>query len=431
MVLDKYLDQMIEQNASDMFMRVNSPVRYRLKGQVIKLDENKLTLEDIEAICFEMMDEWISPEKNVHLSTKPLTDEDKQEIFRRLHEMKNYEGGFFYRDSWRFRAGVFYQRNSLAIVIRKIDLRLKTFEDYDLPSEVLQKLAQEKRGLILLTGITGSGKSTTIAALIEYINERLNRHILSIEEPIEFTFTDKESIINQREIGKDVFSYSEALKQFAMLSPDVIYIGQIRDEDTMRAALTAAETGALVLSTIHSLNAPQTVERIMNFFPPHEHDQVRKQLSMLLKGVISMRLVSKADGSGVIPAYEVMTGCPTITRLIRENNIWDISRYIEEGDIYGMVSFEQTFMRLVKDNIIHPQTAIDFSDKPEELLLRMRQELEISEDVRVKDSAKLQKKDNQDRGHRKEHRSESVKKEAPSAHDEPQASDDDFRIGRF
>lgn len=411
MVIQKYLEAMIDNNASDMFLRVNSPARYRVKGDVIKLNDDILDLKGMETICFEIMDEWLPPSENMHLTHAPLTDDDKQELFERLHELKNYEGAFFYRDNWRFRVGIFYQRNSLAMVIRKIDLRLKTFEELDLPADVLRNLAKEKRGLVLLTGITGSGKSTTIATLIEYINQHYHKHVLSIEEPIEFTFTDKKSIINQREVGKDVFSYPEALKQFAMLSPDVIYIGQIRDDETMRAALTAAETGALVLSTIHSVNAPQTVERILNFFAPHEHAQVLKQLGMLLKGVISMRLTPRADKSGVIPAYEVMVGSPTISRLIRENNIWDIGKYLEEGDIYGMVSFEQCFFRLIKDGIVSPEVAISFSDKPEELRLRIQQELDIFDIPQTK--------------------KEKVEPEIKSEDDNPSANSDDFQIGRF
>jgi len=373
MLIEKYLDTMIDKNASDMFLRVNSPVRYRIKGEVVKLDDTPLSQADMEAICKEIMEERIVP---THMRENPAVDEAvKEEMFLQLYRNKTHEGAFYYRDHWRFRVGVFFQRNSLAIVIRKIDLRIKGFEDLDLPGKVLEMLCKEKRGLILLTGITGSGKSTTIAAMIECINNTQHRHIMSIEEPIEFTFQDKKSIINQREIGKDVDSYASALKQFAMHSPDVIYIGQIRDEETMRAALTAAETGALVLSTIHSINSPQTVERILNFYLPHEHPQVLHQLSALLKGVVSMRLLPRKDGSGLVPAYEVMTLSPTIARLIRENKVWELPQYIEQGDVYGMNSFEQIFFHLVKDGLIDQDVAVAFSDKPEELKLRFRHDL--------------------------------------------------------
>lgn len=387
MYLDKYLDNLIEKNGSDMFLRTGSSARYRVKGDVIALDDALVDQDEMENICREIMCERSSGAYYQGQRIEQLGEDVKEKIFLELFENREYEGAFFYREKYRFRVGIFFQRNTLALVIRKINLELSSFEELELPAEALRKLATERRGLILLTGITGSGKSTTIATLIEYINQNFYKHILSVEEPIEFTFTDKESLINQREVGKDVESYAEALKQFAMHSPDVIYIGQIRDEETMRAALTAAETGALVLSTIHSVNAPQTVERILNFFQPHEHEQVLKKLAVLLKGTISQRLLPRSDKDALIAAYEVMVLSPTISRLIRENNVWDISRYLEEGEFYGMCSFEQTFMRMIKEKKIAPQTAIDFSDKPEELELRIRQELDVFDSEEEKQSA--------------------------------------------
>lgn len=398
MYLDKYLDNLIDKNGSDMFLRTGSPARYRVKGDVIPLDDHAISQDEMENICREIICDRSSGSYYQGQRIDQLGEEVKEKMYLELFEEREYEGAFFYREKYRFRVGIFFQRNTLALVIRKINLELASFEDLELPAEVLRKLATERRGLILLTGITGSGKSTTIATLIEYINQHYYKHILSVEEPIEFTFTDKESLINQREVGKDVESYAEALKQFAMHSPDVIYIGQIRDEETMRAALTAAETGALVLSTIHSVNAPQTVERILNFFQPHEHEQVLKKLGVLLKGTISQRLIPRCDRDSLIAAYEVMVLSPTISRLIRENNVWDIGRYLEEGDIYGMCSFEQTFMRLIKEGKITPETAVSFSDKPEELELRIRQEMDV------------------------------LDKKVETA---PVAEDDDFKISRF
>jgi twitching motility protein PilT len=218
----------------------------------------------------------------------------------------------------------------------------------------------------------GSGKSTTIASMMEYINNNCNKHILTVEEPIEFTFKDKRSIINQRELGLDVASYAVALRAFTLQSPDVIFIGNMRDYETVSAGITAAETGVLVLSTLHTTNAPQSIERMVNFFPPHQHNEIKLMLSYLLKGVISLRLVSLKDGSGRIPAYEIMLLTPTISRLIREGKTWEIPQFIEEGEVFGMTSFNQTLIKLVKTGKISEEEAMNSSDNKEEFLLSLR-----------------------------------------------------------
>ncbi|MBN2119814.1 MAG: PilT/PilU family type 4a pilus ATPase [Candidatus Omnitrophica bacterium] len=351
MLIDKQIEKMIELGGSDLFLRAGSVSKLRLFGDIITIDENIITAEHM----FKIVKEIVPPES---LET--------------LYARKNYEGAFYFKENWRMRVSVFYQRNSLALVIRKIDLRIQDFEYLNLPGNVLKSLCKEKRGLILLTGTTGSGKSTAIASMIEHINKNFRFHVLSIEDPIEFTFTDKESIINQREIGKDVETYSAALRQFALHSPDVIFIGNIRDEETMRAALEAAETGVLVFSTLHTVNAPQTVERIISFFPTHQHTQVLMQLSQILKGVVSVRLIPRKEGKGLVPSYEIMVLSPTVSRLIRESKIWEIPRYMEEGEIYGMMSFEQCLIKLVREGKIHSEVAISTSDKKEELRLRLQ-----------------------------------------------------------
>jgi len=272
----------------------------------------------------------------------------------------------------RFRVNIFMQRNYPAIVIRNIYPKVPGLEELNLPAEVLKKLATELRGLVLLTGATGSGKSTTIASMIEYINNNSNKHILTIEEPIEFVFEDKNCVVNQRELGFDVSSYEAALRAFTLQSPDVIFIGNIRDHKTMSAALTAAETGVLVLSTLHTVNASQTVERIINFFPQYQHQEVRHQVAGLLKGVISLRLVPLKSGTGRIPAYEAMLQTPTISRLIRENKIWEIPQYIEEGAVYGMQSFTQSLIKLVKEGKISEDAAANFSDNKDEFSLALK-----------------------------------------------------------
>jgi twitching motility protein PilT len=218
----------------------------------------------------------------------------------------------------------------------------------------------------------GSGKSTTLASMIEYINNNSNKHILTVEEPIEFTFEDKKSIINQRDLGLDVSSYPSALRAFTLQSPDVIFIGNIRNYDTMSAAMTAAETGVLVLSTLHTINASQSVERILNFFPPYQHNEIRIRLSYLLKGVISQRLVPLKEGPGRLPACEVMLLTPTISRLIREGKDWEMQQFLEDGEIFGMQSFSQALIKLVKSGKITEEEAMNFADNKEEFVMSLR-----------------------------------------------------------
>jgi twitching motility protein PilT len=345
------LEIMIEKDISDIFIRTNSLLRGRIYSQVEIIRDKEVSEEEVVKIVQEI-----------------TQDRDREN----LKTKKSSEFTLWYRDNWRFRVGIFFQRNTPALVIRKIDLRIPTFDKLNLPSAVLEKFCKERRGMILLTGVTGSGKSTTIASMIEHINQNFGRHILTIEEPVEFTFVDKKSMINQREIGPDVASYEDALRQFALHSPDVIYIGAIRDAETCHDALTAAETGVLVLSTLHTINAASTIERIINFFPPHQHHLIMDQLSFLLKGVVSQRLLPRIDVSGLIPAYEVMTLSPSVSRLIRENKLWEVPKYISTGDVYGMKSFHQCLFELVIGGKVSPQVAIDYADKKEELEMELR-----------------------------------------------------------
>jgi twitching motility protein PilT len=262
----------------------------------------------------------------------------------------------------------------LSMALRKIDLNLPSFEQLNLPGKAFRKMCDERRGLILLTGLVGSGKSTAIAAMIEYINQNFGRHIMTIEEPIEFTFKDKKSIITQREINRDTRSYQKALKETAMHSPDVLYVGNIRDRETCFAALSAAETGVLVFSTVHTINAPSTIERIINFFPPEQHNVIFNQLSFFLKAVVSLRLLPRADGQGMVPAYEIMTLSPTVSSLINQHKIWDIPQYMASGEIYDMITFNQCLWKLLKNKQISTDTALQNSDEKANFSLLMKQE---------------------------------------------------------
>jgi twitching motility protein PilT len=345
------LETAIKSKASDTFVKVGATLRGRVNLDVVTLKDHVFTAKDTEAMVGEILDE---------------------ERMKTLKLRRGYDFGMNYGDKWRFRVAVFYQRYAYSLVLRKVDLDMPSFEELNLPVDTMDRFCKERQGLVLLTGITGSGKSTTIASLIKAINERHHRHVLTIEEPIEFTFTDDKSIINQREIGSDVMSYTDALSQFALHSPDVIYIGNIRDHKTCQAALTAAETGVLVLSTMHTIDARTTVERMVNFFPPSHHDLIFNQLSSLLKGAMSMRLIPKSDGTGLIPAYEVMTLSPGISTLVREKRIWEIPDYVAGGAIHGMKSFNQSLLELVEAKKISTDVALEYSNNREDLGLQLR-----------------------------------------------------------
>lgn len=352
MSIKKYMKLMVEKEASDMFYRAGANVRMRIDGKVVSIGEEVISLDEVND------------------SIKELTSNELKDFFQ-----KNLDadfGVYVPELDHRFRISIFMQRNWPALVIRNIRSDIDGFEKLGLPSEILKKLAMEKRGLVLLTGSAGSGKSTTIASMIEHINNNSHKHILTVEEPIEFTFQDKNSIINQRELGLDVSSYGVALRSFTLQSPDVIFIGNIRDLETMSAALTAAETGVLVLSTLHTVNAAQSVERIINFFPPHQHQQIRLQLSSLLKGVISLRLLPSKSGSGRVIAYESMLLTPTISRLIREGKIWEIPQFIEEGALFGMQSFNQSLVKLVQEGKVSEEDAFTFCDNQDEFALALK-----------------------------------------------------------
>lgn len=352
MDIKKLMGEMVSRNASDLFYRAGGIPRLRIDGKIVPVDTRVLSVED------------------VMLATEQLATAKQLELFRNKLDVDFA----VYLDEFgrRFRVSIFTQRNWPSIVIRNVRNNIATFEELNLPVEILTKLSLETRGLVLLTGSMGSGKSTTIASMIEYINNNCRKHILTVEEPIEFSFEDKQSIINQRELGIDVTTYPTALRAFTLQSPDVMFIGNIRDLDTVSSTMAAAETGVLVLSTLHTINAPQTVERLINFFPPHQHQEIRNQLSLLLKGVISLRLVPAKHGSGRVPAYEVMLLTPTISRLIREGKIWEIPDFIDDGSVFGMQSFTQSLVKLTHEGKISLEDALLAADSREEFMLAFK-----------------------------------------------------------
>jgi twitching motility protein PilT len=351
MKVKELLVLMKERNASDMFLSAGTIPRLRIDGKVRPTEFPELSIKDIEAVLYELLDTG-----------------DKEKRFR---EKMDIDFALPFPGVGRFRVSIFMQRGTPAIVVRFVKGKIETFEELNLPVDLLKRLCSENRGLVLVTGTAGTGKSTTIASMIEYLNCTTEKHIITVEDPIEFLFKNKKSIINQRELGLDVLSYATALRQFTLQSPDVIFIGLIKDPETMKAAMQAAEMGVLVVSTFHTINAVQTIERVINFFPPHLHNEVKMQLSLILKGVISLRLVPRKDSPGRIPAYEAMILTPSISRVIREGKLWEISRFVEEGEMYGMQTFTQSLVKLINADKITEEEARNFADNREELGLAL------------------------------------------------------------
>lgn len=342
-----------EMNASDLHIKVGSPPVLRIDGELTPLtSERRVSPEDVLKIVYSV-----------------LTNEQK-DLFKKE---KDIDFAYSVPGVGRFRCNVFVQRGSLGIVFRVIPTRIPSVEELHLP-DILKKIAMETRGLILVTGTTGSGKTTTLAAIIDLINSNRTAHILTIEDPIEYTHRDKRSIVNQREIGSDADSFNKALRQALRQDPDVILVGEMRDFETIQTALVAAETGHLVLSTLHTTDATETVNRIIAVFPPYQHKQVRMQLSSVLRAVISMRLLPKADGSGRVPAVEVLIATMTIKDCILDPDKTKlIPDVITQGALhYGMQTFDQSIFNLFTSGLITYEEALRMATNPDDFALKTR-----------------------------------------------------------
>jgi twitching motility protein PilT len=346
--IEDLLHEMIDRNASDLFIKAGSPPCMRIDGTVGQCDYNILNVEDTADIAREVMT-------------------DKQwELFESTREMDLALG---LPGVARFRINVYKQRGSIGLVFRHISGALLSFEELNLPPAV-RELAEEPRGLTLVTGTTGSGKSTTLAMMIQHINMTRQCHIVTVEDPIEFLHKDHKSIVSQREVGFDTNDFSEALKHVLRQSPDVILIGEMRDLETIQTAIQSAETGHLVFSTLHTLDAVQTVERVINYFPAYLHSQIRMEMALSLNGVISQRLMTKASGGGRIPAIEIMICSPTIKKLLLEGRTMELPEYIEAGRHLGMQSFNQSLVELYQSKLITMAEALETASSPDEFKLR-------------------------------------------------------------
>jgi twitching motility protein PilT len=353
MDLQAILNSMVEKKASDVHMKAGAPPMFRIDGDLQPQSDTPLTSQELAEIASYLMDE-----KQQHTFF-----EDHREV----------DLAYAVEGLARFRTNAMWQRGLPEIIMRVIPQIIPRIEDINMPTAVLKQIASEQRGLILVTGITGSGKSTTLAALINEINLNRSAHIVTIEDPIEFVHQDKKCSVTQREVGLDTDSFRSALKFVLRQDPDVILIGEMRDVETVSAAITAAETGHLVLSTLHTMDSIQTMERILDFFPPTQQNQIRVQLSGTIKAIISQRLVGKADGVGVVPACEILIATPTIKSLIGEGKISTIRGFIAEGHSqYGMQTFDQSLIELVRKGMITKENAMEQATSPSEIDLGLK-----------------------------------------------------------
>jgi twitching motility protein PilU len=349
MDITKLLSLMVQHSASDLYITVDSPPMYRINGSIRPAGNKCLSEDDTEKIAMSVMN-------------------DRQQ--KEFLETNEQNLALYYQNLGRFRVNVFKQRGSIAVVIRMIRTSIQTIEDLHLP-EVFKDISMTKRGLVLVVGATGSGKSTTLAAMIDYRNANAAGHIIAIEDPIEFVHTHKKSIVSQREVGLDTESFEIALKNSLRQAPDVVLLGEIRDQETMEAAITFAETGHLCLATLHSNNAHQAMERIMNFFPAERHNQIYMQLSMSLRAIVSQRLVKSLDDSRVA-AVEVLLDSPRIKDLILKGQISELKEAMEKSTLQGMQSFDQALYDLYKAGKISLDEALKNADSANNVRLRVK-----------------------------------------------------------
>ncbi len=350
--IDAALRYVVEREGSDLHVKVASPPMARVHGALKPIeDADSLNAEETEAALERILTDAAL--------LKEFADEGEVDF--------SYE----IRGLSRFRVNAFRQRGWVSIACRAIPFQVRTIDDLGLP-DVIRELAEQPRGIVLLTGTTGSGKSTTLAAMIDHINSSRSRHVVTLEDPIEYLHRDKLSIINQREVGQDTESFARAMRRVLRQDPDVILIGEMRDEETVRTALAAAETGHLVLSTLHTLDASETINRIIDFFPPHLQQQARVMLASTLRGAVSQRLVPRIDGNGRVAVCEVMVVTGRVQDLIlNPQETGRITEVIAEGSYYGMQTFDQALLRHVVDENIAEETAFEVASSAHDFKLML------------------------------------------------------------
>jgi twitching motility protein PilT len=352
--LDALLRTLAESGGSDLHVKVGSPPRIRVDGTLRRVEgETDLTAADTAEMAQAIM---------------------RSDIYERFTGAADVDFAYGLSGVGRFRANAFRQRGSVAMIFRLVRAATSSFEDLGLP-EVVGRLALEHRGLVLVTGPTGSGKTTTLAAMIDHINRSRECHIVTIEDPIEVLHSDRQASINQREIGVDADSFATAMRAAMRQDPDVIFVGEMRDPETVWAALAAAETGHLVLSTLHTSNAVETVNRIVDFFPPHQHAQVRLSLATSMRGVVSQRLVARSgDGGGRVPVVEVLVNTGRVfDRIVDPDTPGDsIEEIMADGEFYGMQTFDQSILRLYREGVIGLREAMAAATSPSDLRVALQ-----------------------------------------------------------
>ena len=348
--LQSLLRTVVDNKASGLHIRGNSNAYVRLHGQIKPIDDSFVSNEEVKKMAYACMG-----------------DREKK-IFE---QYSTVDFSLDAKSYGRFRFNVFHQAGKIAMAIRHIPLKIPSFQDLNLPEEVLKKIADNRRGLIIVTGMTGSGKSSTLAAIIDYINHTRNGHIITIEDPIEFVHTDNRCIVSQLELGVDTPSYTGALRGAMRQDPDTIMLGELRDTEVMKSAIAAAETGQLVLCTMHTVNVVQTLARLTEAFPIEQHAQVRLQLSELIRGIICQRLLPTIE-PGMVPALEILVSTPQVRKLILENRASDLVKAMQNGDFYGMNTFDQSLAALHKSNKVAIEHIMAAATSPDALMMAVR-----------------------------------------------------------
>ncbi|RKX21342.1 MAG: type IV pili twitching motility protein PilT [Candidatus Zixiibacteriota bacterium] len=352
MNLKQMLVEMLNRKASDLHIRVGVRPHLRINSNLEQIATDPITIDGMEKIVTQIL------------------NEKQMERYKRKNEM---DLALSVAKLGRFRINLYRQRGTSGIAIRAVNTQVPTFEELNLP-KIINKLSNERRGLIIITGTTGSGKSTTLASLIEVINNSRSENILTVEDPIEYIYRDKKSIISQREVGGDTETFASALRAAFRQDPDVILIGEVRDLETMSIALTAADTGHLVLTTLHTLNVVETITRIISFFPPHQHQQIRLLLAGTVQAIVCQRLLTRSDMPGRVPALEVMVSTAAIREcIINPDKTIDIPDLIEQGTVqYGMQTFDQSIMNFYKQGMISFEEAMSQASNPDDFDLRLK-----------------------------------------------------------
>jgi len=348
-VFKKILKAAVDCGASDVHIKENAQVMFRLHGDLVGVEAPIPTRAWFEGVIDQII---------------PVHNKPRFQEYREIDFSYNLPG------CGRFRTNVFQQRGEFCIAMRYVKTKVPPFEELGL-LDILRTIASEPRGIILVCGATGSGKSTTLAAMLEYINSNFKRHIITLEDPIEFVFDDNQSVIEQREIGLDTKSFADGLRNMLRQDPDIIMVGEMRDATSLAAGISAADTGHLVFSTLHTTNAPQAITRVLDFFSSEERDQIRRQLASTLKAVVCQRMVGTVEG-GVTPAQEIMINTPTVRKLIEENRCEKLGAAIETGNDEGMISFNQHLFALVQQGRITQEEALAEASNPQALEMNFK-----------------------------------------------------------